>query len=134
MFWLFWASKLETSWVCMGLFLIGHKVLLAYMFTIPCWQFKCGSFECHIIRNRHMPLVIWWWNRWVSVLTIFSARFCWLLSLLQESPYGKEMMFISSKLGLNKNINEHFLSVVTTCERFLTQGQFRNVTMFEAVF
>ena len=35
----------------------------------------------------------------------FFARFCWLLSLLQESKYGKEMMFIRSKLRLNKNIN-----------------------------
>ena len=62
----------------------------------------------------------------------FSARFCRLLSLLQETRYGKEMMFIRSKLRLNKNINLHRLSFLKKYKRFLTQGQFTNV-MFETV-
>lgn len=33
----------------------------------------------------------------------FSARFCWLLLLLQESWYGEEIVFISSKCRCNEN-------------------------------
>ena len=58
----------------------------------------------------------------------FSVRFRRLLSLLEESRYVEEMMFIRSKLlGLNKNKNLQCLSFLKTYKRLLTQGQFKNV-------